>query len=273
MNSKGALLEDLKVDVAINANSTSSALYSQSFSMAGYHRAAVLINVGEISATGDQVNVSILGGNSTVAVSSMSSISNATLAVGTSSTKGTVNGAASAKINVLGSAITSAIRTVTLNGVTLQGGTNATYATAAGGTAVVGFTGAGAASVVAKSLTTVIKANFTAITATYSGTGSTACAVTLTLTDPGATVINVATTAQSTAGGLGVQALRSLGIISFAAGDLASTASSFSNFGVLVSCTGSSAIPVNVTIFRDPGYVPDFQGVLHKKDLSTSAAI
>jgi hypothetical protein len=269
----GALLENLKVDGAIQLNSTSSSLRSQSFSMAGYHRAAVVIQVGTIPATGDIVTMSILGGNATIAPASMSSITNATASLRTSSTSGLVSNCAAARINVLGSAIDTAIRTLVVNGITLMGGSNATYATASGGTAVFGFIGAGAASAVAKSLATAIQTRVTNVECTYSGTGTTACALDLVLKNPGATVINISATAQSTISGFNAQSIRTQAIISFTAGDLMSTNSSNTNFSVLVNCTGSSAIPVSVLVVRDPRSAPDFQGWIHKKDLSVSSGV
>lgn len=282
MFGKGALMEEYKVDAAIQTNSTSSSLYSKSYSMAGFGRGAVLINVGAMTATGDCVHVKLLGGDSTTAPASMSSITNATVDIGSSSTKGTVYGAAVARIYCLGSAITTALRTITLNGITLAGGSAATYATAStavGGTAVVGFVGAGAASVVAHGLCTAIKAAtvLSNLSATYGATGSTAPYVELAAANPGATVVNVACTAQTTAGndtgGFYVQSQISQGIISFNAADIMSSASSFTNFCVRVNSTGSSTIPVAITVIRDGNIRPDFQGVLHKKDLNTSSAI
>lgn len=277
MRGKGAILEDVRVDAAIQTNATSSSLYSRSYSIKGVHRVSAHCIVGIIPATGAQVNFSIVGGNATEGVSSYVALTNATLAIGTSSTAGTIADCLKARISVLGSAMTTAIRTITVDGITLHGASNATYATNLTATAV-GFIGAGAASAVAKSLTTAIQANATNVNATYSNTGATVCYVDVEykperLMSSG---LNVSVTAQTTVGNdtgsFMAQAMLSQGIISFDAADLISTNTSYTNFAVLVNCTLTSVVPVAVNIFRDVAHLPSFQG-LHKKDMSTSAAI
>jgi len=252
------LLEDVQVDVGIPSNSTSSSIYSQSFSMAGYHGAAAAITVGTISATGDKVTMAILGGDSTTVPSSMSSIAGAEISIGTSSTKGTVYGAQKVQINVLGSAIASALSLVVGTSTFITDSTASST-----GKAFI----SGAASAVAKSLTTMIQTYYSAYNTTYSGTGSTACAVTVELANmtQDTSALRIASTAQATAGGLGVQALKSIGIVSMSPAKLVATASSFTNFAIRVNTTGASTIPVNVTVFRKPSVAPQehFIGVGH----------
>lgn len=245
-----ALLEDIRVDAAIVANTTSSSLYSQSFSMGGYHGAAAVISVGTMPATGDAITMAFLGGDSTTVPTSMSSIAGAEISIGTSSTKGTVYNASKVQINVLGSAIASALSLVVGTSTFISDST----ASSTGGAFI-----SGAASAVAKSLSTLIQTWYPAYNTTYSGTGSTACAVTVELINikPETTALRIASTAQATAGGLGVQSLKSHAIVSLTPAKLMATASSFTNFSIRVNTTGASTIPINVTVFRDPVYSPE----------------
>jgi len=277
MRGKGAVLEDIRVDAAIQTNATSSSLYSGSYSIKGVHRVSVHCVVGAIPATGGQIDFSIVGGNATEGVSSYVAITNATLAIGTSSTAGVISKCLKGRISVLGSAMTTAVRTIKVDGITFHGASNATYATSLTATAF-GFIGAGAASAVAKSLTTAIQAHATNINATFSNTGATVAYVDVeykpeVLKSSG---LNITVTAQTTVGNdtgsFMANAQLSQGIISFDAADLISTNTSYTNFGVLCHCTLSSAIPVSVNIFRDVAYLGSFQG-FHKKDISTSGAI
>lgn len=244
-----ALLEKFQFDVGIASNSTSSSLYSQSFSMAGYHRAAAIISVGAMPATGDSIELAFLGGDSTTVPTSMSSIAGATISIGTSSTKGTVLHAQSVQINVLGSAIASALSIVV--------GTSTFISDSTASSTGKAFL-SGAASVVCESLTTMIQTYYPNYNTTYSGTGSTACAVTVELRNMGidTTGLYIATTAQATAGGLGVLSLKSGGVVSITAAKLIATASSFTNFAIRVNTTGASTIPVSVAVLREGPYAP-----------------
>lgn len=244
-----SLLESFQIDAGIVSNSTSSSIYSQSFSMAGYHNAAAIIQVGTMPATGDLVELQFMGGDSTTVPTSMSSIAGTTIAIGTSSTKGTVYRAQSVQINVLGSAIASAL-SITVGTSTFISDSTASST----GKAFL----SGAASVVCESLSTMIQTYYPTYNTTYSGTGTTACAVTVELRNMGldTTGLYIATTAQATAGGLGVLALKNVGVVSMSAAKLIATASSFTNFAIRVNTTGASTIPISVSVVRHGPYAP-----------------
>lgn len=266
MIGKGTPLENMKIDVGIQANSTSSSIYTPSFSMKGVHRAIAICQVGANSATGDVVHFSILGGDSTTAPASMSSITNATLDIGTSSTKGTIIKASKLRIHCLGSAIASAL--------SLTFGTSTFETDSTASNTAKEFVN-GVSSAVAKSLTTMIQSYYPNLNTTYSGTGTTAAYVDVDIANQMSSMLYAATTACATAGGLAVQSLLAAGAICLGADDLTSTASSFTNFAVLANCTGSSAVPLTVTILREMAHSPssDNQGWGIKRDMSTSAMV
>jgi len=248
-----SLLENIQVDAAIVSNTTSSAIYSQSFSMRGYHRAAAVIQVGTLPATGvAQVQMTIMGGDATTAPSAMSSIAGAYVNIGTSSTSGLVNNAHKIRINCMGSAAATVAA-----GLTLNFGTS-TFLTSATADSTAGHFLTGLASVVAKSLTTLIQTWYPQYNTTYSATGASTISVDVELNNlvPETTGIYAKTTAQSTISGLNVQSLKTQGIVSMSAGKLVATASSFTNFAIRVVSTDSSAIAMAVNVFRDPVYAP-----------------
>lgn len=263
-------LEKVKVDCLIQTNTTSSSLYSgNAVSMAGFDRADFLITVGQMPATGDLVQLTVVGGTVGATPSAMAALTNATVSIGSSSTKGTVWGAQKVRINLMASAMTTG-KTIVIDGSTFTG--TAAAAATAGRFAITTATSA-----VMKSLTTVIKVYATRLDATFAGTTgvATALGVDVWFKGYGASALRVATTAQATADGINCQSLISQGIVTIRAADLLATNASYTDVGVLVNCTGSSAIPVTVHCIRSGhGWVgnPPWNAVLHKKDLSTSGA-
>jgi len=262
-----ALLEDLRMDAAIVMNSTSSVIYSQSFSMAGCHKAAAVIQQGWIPgstvrlavSTGFTMTMKLLGGDATTVPASMSSISGAAVSIGTSSTSGLIKGAHAVDIAIHSSAAATIASAVSLeiNGITFQTNSSASAATAHN------FLN-GIATVVAVSLTTVLKVAFPNMNVTHAGTGDTAV-VSMELVDikPDTSGIYVKTTGNTTITGISVYPTKAMGIITLTPGKLVATASSFTNFCVRVSCTDSSIIPLSVMVFRDPVYAPSNLSTLH----------
>jgi hypothetical protein len=264
-----SLLENIQVDAAIVSNTTSSALYSQSFSMAGYSEAAAVIQVGPLLTTGSIVRMAILGGDATTVPASMSSIANAEIVIGTSSTSGYVYGAHKIRINCMGSAaatiatgVSLVIGGVTFVSSTVGDSTNMTFL-------------AGLASVAAHSLTTLLQTVLPQLNTTYGTTGAATIAVDVELNNikQDTTALSARTTIQSTISGLNVIALKTVGMISMKVPHLMATASSFTNFCIRVSCTDSSTIPVSVVVFRDAHYQPNQIAVGHRRDLTTSVLI
>ncbi len=121
----------------------------------------------------------------------------------------------------------------------------------------------------------MIQTYYTDVNATYGGTGTTAAYVDVDQANQLSSMLYAATTACATAGGLAVQSLLNAGVLEFNAGDLTSTASSFTNFAIRANTTGSSAIPLNVVIVREMAHSPssDNQGWGVKRDMSTSAMV
>jgi len=268
-----ALLENMQVDVGIQTNTTSSSIYTQSFSMKGYSRAAAVLVVGAITATGGIVQAQLMGGDSTTAPSGMSSITNATIAVGTSSTSGKVYNAH--KVRIICNSDTGTV-CATGTKLTIKGQEFIVGSTAGSSTAVYTIGGSSVSSAICKSLTTTINRVFaTSYHATYSATGTTAaiCDIELINIQATTTGLSVIATAQATIAGFMVASLKSQGILSFPVARLMATASSFTNFCIRLNTTAASSIPCGVTIFRDPIMSPQNLGAGHKRDLSTSALI
>ena len=267
------LLESMQVDVGIQTNTTSSSIYTQSFSMKGYRSAAVYMAVGAITATGAILQAQVLGGVSTTAPASMSSISNATIAVGTSSTSGKVYNAH--KVRIICNSDTGTV-CATGTKLVIKDNTFTVGSTAGSSTAVYTIGGSSHSSAICKSLATTINRVFaTSYHATYSGAGTTAaiCDIELTNIQATTTGLSVIATAQATIAGFLVSSLKSQGMISFTPDRLTATASSFTNFCVRVNTTAASSVPVGITIIREPINAPNNIGSGHKRDLSTSALI
>lgn len=264
-----ALMENLRMDAAIVANTTSSAIYSQSFSMAGCHRAAAVLQSGRVigstadpCATGFLLTMQILGGNSTVVPTSMSSITGAVVSIGTSSTSGLIKGAHAADVRIASSAaatLASAV-SLTIDDIEFTSNSSASAATAH-------HFLTGVASIVAHSLCTVLKVAKPNMNVTYSGSAGDTCVVSMERVNitPDTSGIYIKTTAQTTITGLSVVITKALAAISLTPGKLVATASSFTNFCVRVVSTESSIIPLSVMVFRDPVFAPSNLSTLHVK--------
>lgn len=261
-------LDRIQADAAIVVNTTSSVAYSQSFSMNGCHGAEALIQVGTILSTGITLKAAWLGGDSTTAPSAMSSIANAEINLCTSSTQGIIQDAYAVQIRIASSAAATLASAVTLNFGTSTFVSDST-ASSTGGKFLTGL-----ASVVAKSLTTLIQTWYPQYNTTYSSTGADTCLVDVSLNNIGAdtTGIYVKTTAQTTITGIMAYYTKKIGRLSLPPAHLVATASSFTNFALRISCTDSSVIPFSAVILRDMGYVPNQIGP-HKRDLTTSGLI
>lgn len=268
-----SLLEGMQVDVGLQTNTTSSSIYTQSFSMKGYHRAAAVLVVGAITATGAILEAQLMGGDATTAPASMSSITNATIAVGTSSTSGKVYNAH--KVRIICNSDTATI-CATGTKLVIKNSTFTVNSTAGSSTAVYTIGGSSVSSAICKSLATTVNRVFaTSYHATYSATGTTAaiCDIELTNIQATSTGLSVVATAQATISGFTVNSMKSQGLLSFTPARLMATASSFTNFCIRVNTTAASSVPCGVMIFRDPINVPNNIGFGHKRDLSTSALI
>jgi hypothetical protein len=264
-----ALMENMRMDAAIVANTTSSAIYSPSYSMAGCHRAAAVIQAGIVAgstadpcSTGFLLTMQIMGGDSTTVPTSMSSITDAVVAIGTSSTSGLIKGAHAVDIRVASSAAATLASAVSL---TIDDTTFTSNSSASAATAHHFLTGL--ASVVVKSMTTVFKVAFPNMNVTYSGTGGDTCVCSMERVNitPDTSGIYVKATAQTTITGISVRPTKTLAAISLTPGKLCSTASSFTNFAVRVHSTESSVIPLSVMVFRDPVNAPSNLSTLHVK--------
>lgn len=265
-----ALMENLRMDAAIVTNTTSSAIYSQSFSMAGCHGAAAVIQAGIVAgstadpcSTGFLLTMQILGGDSTTVPTSMSSISGAVVAIGTSSTSGLIKGAHAVDVRIASSAaatLASAV-SLTIDDIEFTSNSSASAATAH-------HFLTGVASIVAHSLCTVLKVAFpTNMNVTYSGSAGDTCLVSMERVNitPDTSGIYVKATAQTTITGISVLQTKALAAISLTPGKLTATASSFTNFCVRVVSTETSVIPLSVMVFRDPVNAPSNLSTLHVK--------
>lgn len=249
------LSEKVKIDtISIDTTSTSAA--TQSFSMAGYDRASVLITIGDYGrenlAGGGPWTAAVVVGKSTEGTSSFAALTGAT-AVFASATAGDITMAQSVEFSLWSSAYTTA-HDITINGVRFN--STSTLASSSAKQWTVNTI----ATAVAQSLSTLLATHLGAnIHSTYSGSG-TAATVTLTAKD-GATYITVDSTGNSTAGGGGVadsiniRPLNQRAFIEFKAEDIASTNSSYTHFAVSLTSSGANAstVPKTITVIRYGG--------------------
>lgn len=268
-----SMLEGVQVDCLITNNATNtaspsgSAIYSREpLSMAGYDKAELLISVGTIPTTGDVVHLSILGGTANCPVTAMAAITNATVSIGGGSTAGTITKAKKINIHIAASNM-SGTRIMVLDGSSFLG-------TAVAVATVGSYAVSTASTAIAKSLATVIKVFNTKLDATYTGTtGAAATAMDVQVWPKGMSrTITLVSTGQEAAEGLSYQALISQGAITIRTADLLATNSSYTDIGVLVLTSRTSAVPFSVHAFRQPMVAPPDCMVFHKKDLTTSGA-
>lgn len=251
----GYLSEKAKID-NIQVDTTSTSFTTHKFSMVGYDRAMVLIQVGDYGredlAGGGPFTGSISVGKSTEGESSFAALSGATVAFATA-TAGDITKAQRVQFSFWSSAYTTA-HDFTINGVRF----NSTSVLAS--SSAKQWTVNTIATAVAQSFSTLLATHLGAnIDSTYSGSG-TAAIVTLTALD-GSTYITVDSTAQSTAAGGGVadsiniRPLCQRAMIEFKADDITATNSSYTHFVVNLggSGAGSSAVPKSIVVIRYNG--------------------
>lgn len=253
--------ELVKMDCLIVANSTSSAIYSNKWSLAEYANGAVLITAG-LQTTGAGITGYLVAGNSTTAPSGMTAVTGSSFVVSVAGS--TIVSGVEVGIALKGTISTASTGvTVVVNGVTLTG---ATAGSATGLTFIMTDATAAAAS-----LATVIAAVCTDLETTFSGSGTAADVRIRPKNGVGDRVITVATTACATASSdkIGAYRLNNSAIVNFKADEIVSQNATYTHAALYLLTTESSALPFNAVLIRDGGRFGVTQATTSIADTST----
>jgi hypothetical protein len=243
------ILERFKIDTGDKVVAASSAWTSGRFSMKGYSNAVVMVQCGTVggSSAVNNCDVSIVAGPATEGVSSFVALTGATASVGPT-TSGQLRNVQGFKIFFHGTYSTGSQIDIDGNKFEL-GSTDETT----GG--VYRFMSS-VSSIATKRLSTLIPAVCTYLECTNvdsASTGADYVSCRLKAGSPGGragcTVLTSAINASSD--GFGVSAIGAMGMIEFTASDLVSTASSYTDFAVIVKTSISTSLPFAITVIRE----------------------
>lgn len=253
--------ESVKMDCLIACNATSSAMYSNKFSLKDYPQGAIIVTAGT-QTTGAGLIGYLVAGNSTTAPSGMTQVTGSSFVVSYSGS--TITSGNEVGIALKGTISTASTGvTVVVNGVTLTG---ATAGSATGLTFIMTDATAAAAS-----LATVIAAVCTDLETTFSGSGTAADVRIRCKEGVGARSISVATTACATASSdkIGAYRINQSAIIDFKASEIVAQNATYTHAALYLLTTESSVIPYTACLIRQGGRFGVSQASTSYADTST----
>ena len=253
-----------KMDCLIAANATSSAIYSNRFSLKEYKRGSVIVTAG-LQTTGAGLTGYLVAGDSTTAPSGYTQIPGSSFVV-------SVAGSTITSGNEIGIALKGTISTASTGITVIVDGYTFTAATAGNSTNATALAFAcNDATVAAASLSSVIAAVCTYVETTFSGSGTAADVRIKPKNGVGDRQITVKTTACATASSdkIGAYRISQSAIVDFDSDDIGAISTAYTHAAVYLVTSESSVIPYNAYVIRSGGRFGISQATTSYADCST----